>query len=159
MIDVLHRLCRPREFFRDAGRCVKPGGAIVMIEPWVSSWSKFVYGALHHEPFDPKADQWEFPRSGALSGANGALPWIIIERDLETFRREFPEWCLERVVREMPFSYLLSGGMSMRALAPTWAFGPVRTMERLLDPLMRRLAMFARIELRRTSASWITPHT
>jgi len=152
MIDVLHHLSRPREFFREAARCVRPGGAVVMIEPWVTAWSGFVYGSLHHEPFDPTAEKWEFPESGPLSGANGALPWIIFERDLDAFRREFPEWHLAKTARGMPFSYLLSGGMSMRSLAPGWAYGPVRAVERVLKPVMRKLAMFAQIELRRTDA-------
>ncbi|MCA1960637.1 MAG: methyltransferase domain-containing protein [Desulfomonile sp.] len=152
MIDVLHHLSRPREFFRDAARCVGTGGVIVMIEPWVTPWSSLVYTRLHHEPFDPTVEKWESPESGPLSGANGALPWILFERDLETFHCEFPEWRLEKIARGMPFSYLLSGGMSMRSPAPAWAYEPVRALERLLEPLMPRLAMFAQIELRRTNA-------
>jgi SAM-dependent methyltransferase len=154
MIDVLHHLCRPRDFFREAARCVRSGGAVVMIEPWVSVWSEFVYTRLHHEPFDSMADRWEFPPSGALSGANGAIPWMIFERDVTTFRKEFPQWRIERLVPGMPVSYLLSGGMSMRSLAPPWVFRPVRAMERLLEPIMHKLAMFAQIELQRTNAAW-----
>src|SRR4030095_834577 len=47
MTNVLHHLPRPRLFFAEAARCVRPGGVVAMIEPWVSSWSRFVYGRLH----------------------------------------------------------------------------------------------------------------
>src|SRR5262245_19609148 len=49
MIDVLHHLSEPRRFFTEAARCLRQTGAIVMIEPWVTPWSRVVYGRLHHE--------------------------------------------------------------------------------------------------------------
>ncbi len=150
MIDVLHHLPQVRRFFVAAARCVQPGGVVAMIEPWMSSWSRFVYPRLHHEPFDPAAAQWEFPPSGPLSGANGALPWIVFQRDRARFEREFPEWQLQSVAPRMPIRYLLSGGMSLRSLVPGWTFGLWRQVERALWPVMDHLAMFALIVLRRT---------
>jgi SAM-dependent methyltransferase len=149
MVDVLHHIAEPRRFFAEAARCVRPGGAIVMIEPWVTPWSKFVYGTFHHEPFRPDAPQWEFPSTGPLSGANGALPWILFERDRAQFCSEFPSWSIVDVGTLMPLRYLLSGGLSMRSLAPDWTFRWWRALERGLQPWTRRLAMFARITLRR----------
>ena len=55
MTNVLHHLPQPRLFFAEATRCVRPGGVVAMIEPWVSSWSRFVYTRLHHEPLDRKS--------------------------------------------------------------------------------------------------------
>lgn len=91
MIDVLHHIPQPRSFFKEAARCINPNGTIVMIEPWLTKWSNFVYQKFHHEPFLPKVKDWEYISSGPLSGANGAIPWIIFNRDLEIFTREFPE--------------------------------------------------------------------
>lgn len=149
MIDVLHHLSGPRDFFAEAERCLRPGGVIAMVEPWVTSWSRFVYGRFHHEPFLPDASQWESPSDGPLSGANGALPWIIFERDLDTFRAEFPHWRIERLILDMPLSYPISGGISMRQLAPSSLYGLFRGIERLMSPWMKRLAMFAFIVLRK----------
>ena len=56
----------------------------------------------------------------------------------------------ESVRSFMPLRYLLSGGLSMRSLAPGWSFGIWTTFERMLTPWMRHLAMFALIVLRRT---------
>jgi SAM-dependent methyltransferase len=150
MVDVLHHLPRPRCFFAEAARCVRLDGVIVMIEPWVTPWSAAVYRSLHHEPFQPDASTWEFPTTGPLSGANGALPWMMFERDRAQFAHEFPTWEINKIELGMPFRYLLSGGVSMRNIMPSWTYSLWRSLESALQPWMRTLGMFALIELRRT---------
>jgi hypothetical protein len=122
-----------------------------MIEPWVTPWSGFVYSRLHHEPFRPEAEAWEFPSSGPLSGANGALPWIIFERDRLRFEQEFPEWRIRVIKPMMPFRYLVSGGIALRSLMPGQTFGLWCGLERVLRPWSRTLAMFAQIVLERNA--------
>lgn len=147
MTDVLHHLPRSRQFFAEASRCVRPGGMMIMIEPWVTPWSRLVYSRLHHEPFQPQTAAWTFPQQGPLSGANSALPWIIFERDRIRFEREFPLWQIHAIKPFMPFRYLLSGGVSLRSLVPGWSFALWRNLENLLRPWMKSLAMFALIVL------------
>ncbi len=149
MVDVLHHIPQPRRFFAEAARCVRPGGVVAMIEPWVSAWSRVIYRHLHHEPFEPDSAEWEFATSGPLSGANGAMPWIIFERDRKQFEREFPEWRVRSVLPFMPLRYLLSGGVSMRSLQPGWSHGAWRCVEGALSPLRRSLAMFAHVVVER----------
>jgi Methylase involved in ubiquinone/menaquinone biosynthesis len=149
MTNVLHHLPQPRLFFSEASRCVRPGGIIAMIEPWVTPWSRFVYTRLHHEPFQPDARSWELPTTGPLSGANGALPWIIFARDQAQFKQALPQWRIELIKPIMPFRYLLSGGVSLRALSPGWSFGLWRQVENALDSLRNLLSMFAQVRLRR----------
>lgn len=152
MTNVLHHLPEPRRFFAEASRCIRPGGAIVMVEPWVTRWSTLVYTRLHHEPFRPNAPEWEFASSGPLSGANGALPWILFERDRARFEREFPDWVVESVTPMMPFRYLLSGGVSLRSFMPAWSASFWRAIEALVERRGMHMAMFARIVLRRRRA-------
>ena len=118
MVNLLHHVADASRCLDETARCVRPGGAFAAIEPWVSPWSRVVYRRLHHEPFDPGAAGWRLPPGGPLSGANGALPWILFQRDRERFEREHPRWRLERVEPITPFRYLLSGGISMRSLMP-----------------------------------------
>jgi len=148
--DVLHHMPDVTMFLREASRCLRQGGKVLMVEPWVTPWSRFVFGRLHHEPFRPDAPQWQFPESGPLSGANGALPWIIFVRDRAGFAADFPQFTIERISPSLPFRYLLSGGVAMRSLMPGFTEPLWAGVERALSPLMPQLAMFAFISLRRT---------
>ena len=152
MTNVLHHLPRPLRFFAEAARCVRPGGVVAMIEPWVTPWSRQVYTRLHHEPFQPTAQDWELPPGGPLSGANGALPWILFQRDRERFEREAPQWRVRSIAPIMPFRYLVSGGVSLRGLAPAATYPLWRGLERALSPWAGRLAMFAHVILERRPA-------
>jgi SAM-dependent methyltransferase len=149
MTDVLHHLPRVRAFLAEATRCLRPGGRIVMVEPWVTPWSRLIYGHLHHEPFRPDAGAWEFPEGGPLSSANGALPWIVFHRDRSVFEREFPMLRVASVTPHTPFRYLVSGGVSMRPLMPRWATGPWRGAEAAASPAIGWVAMFATIVIER----------
>jgi SAM-dependent methyltransferase len=149
MVDVMHHIPENRAFLREALRCLRPGGKLVMIEPWVSTWSRPIYTRLHHEPFEPDALDWTFPESGPLSGANGALPWIIFERDRKRFEVEFRELEIKRVQPIMPFRYLVSGGVSMRQLMPSATFSLWRKLEAWFCIWPQHWSMFALIELSR----------
>ena len=149
MSDVLHHVPQPRQFFAEAARCVRPGGVLTILEPWLTPWSLFVYRHLHHEPVHPEAFDWGFPSTGPLSSANIALPWIIFERDRDQFENEFPCWKIESIRLLMPFRYLVSGGVSLRRLAPIWSYPLWAGLERLFTPWLDKWAMFAQITLRR----------
>jgi len=152
MVDVFHHIPKPRAFLKEASRCVRTDGKIIMVEPWVSPWSRLVYTYLHHEPFLPDATNWEFPRTGPLSGANGALPWIMFERDRAQFEREFPGWHIVSIKTTMPFRYLVSGGISLKNLAPSWSFGLWKRFEWLFKPWNDKVGMFAEIILARQAS-------
>lgn len=149
LVDVLHHIPDSRAFLAEAQRCLRSGGSVVMIEPWVSTWSRLVYTRLHHEPFDPARGDWTFPGTGPLSGANGALPWIMFERDRRTFESEFPELQVRTVRPFMPFRYLVSGGVSMRQLMPEMTFDLWRRLETTLSNWPHHWPMFALIHLAR----------
>ena len=142
--DVLHHMPDVRRFFADAVRCLRPGGKVLMIEPWVTAWSRFVYARMHHEPFRPDAKDWAFPSTGPLSGANGALPWIVFVRDRRTFESEFPQFSIEQIRPIMSLRYLLSGGVALRSLAPGLSNGLWRRVE---APMDANWGMFAEVSL------------
>ncbi|MFM8392713.1 MAG: class I SAM-dependent methyltransferase, partial [Acidobacteriota bacterium] len=147
MTDVFHHLPDSPRFFAEATRVIKPGGLIVMIEPWNTGWGRLIYQNLHHEPFQPEVMEWKFPPGGPLSTANGALPWIVMERDREEFTQRFPSLKIERITPLMPVSYLISGGVSMRSLVPGWSYPIVRHLEKLF--VESQTGMFALIIINR----------
>ena len=146
MFDALHHIAEPRAFFRETCRCLKKGGKVVMIEPANTTFSRFIYRNFHHETFEPEAD-WAPVRSGPLSRANGAIPWIIFWRDRKLFEMEFPSLKIIRLHNHTPFRYLLSGGLTLRQLVPSFSYPFVKAVEYVLSPLNDLLGMFQTIEL------------
>lgn len=148
MTNVFHHLPDVGRFLAEAARAVRPGGALLMVEPWRTSLSELVYRHLHHEPFDPAAVDWRLPPGGPLTGANGALPWIVLERDRERLEKDFPQWEVESIEPKTFLRYLASGGLAWRCPMPSGTEG----LWRVLDALLLRStgsALFAQIVLRR----------
>ncbi|MBE9069809.1 class I SAM-dependent methyltransferase [Leptolyngbya cf. ectocarpi LEGE 11479] len=146
MIDVLHHIKDSRQFFREMQRCLKPGGKVVMIEPANTPWSSFIYRNFHHEPFNIKGG-WGFEDGGPLSGANMAIPWIVFCRDHHVFAKEFPDFRICSVKYHTPITYLISGGVSMRQILPSYTYPMIQFIEWSLSPVIHLVGMFMTIEL------------
>ena len=97
----------------------------------------------------PLGKRWEFPKGGPLSRANSALPWLVFERDRDMFKREFPEWEIAEIRPQAPFRYMLSGGIAYRSLLPGQFYMACKQVERILQPWIKYMAMFALIILKR----------
>jgi hypothetical protein len=105
-----------------------------------------IYRNFHHEPFNTKGG-WGFNEVGELSGAKMVIPWIIFERDRYLFEQEFPELEIFDISLHTPLSYLLSGGLSVRQLVPSFFYPFILFIERLLAPMNIYLALFTTITL------------
>jgi SAM-dependent methyltransferase len=149
MTNVLHHMPNLVRFFTEASRCLRPGGKILMIEPWVTSWSRLVYTHFHHEPFHPEAPDWSFSLTGPLSSANMAMPWIVFVRDRSRFESEFPELSIAGIRPFLPFRYLVSGGVGLRSLVPGFTRAAWTLLEHILESQMPHLGMFAFVSVRR----------
>jgi SAM-dependent methyltransferase len=146
MIDVLHHIKKPKVFFAEARRCLKSGGKIVMIEPANTLWGRFIYKNFHHEIFDTSAE-WEMDKTGPLSDANGAMAWIIFQRDRKLFESEFENLKIRSISFHTPFRYILSGGLTYRQLVPSFTYGFVNFLEICLHPFSKWLGMFETVVL------------
>ncbi len=146
LLDTFHHIPAAGDFLTEATRCLKPGGRIVMMEPANTLWGNFIYRNFHHEPFEP-GDGWEFDSGGPLSSANGALPWIVFSRDRARFHQEYPQLKIRCFQAHTPIRYLLSGGLSMPQLVPSFTFPFWTGLERLLSPCAPWTGMFYWIEL------------
>jgi SAM-dependent methyltransferase len=130
--NVLHHVSDIARFLTEAERVLKPGGRLIFIEPWVTWLSRMVYRRFHHEPFDPTIG-WDIVGSGPLSGANGALPWIVFDRDRHLFEDRFPQLRLREIRPLMPVSYLLCGGVGRAWNLPAILYRICRRLERPFD--------------------------
>jgi len=149
MLDVLHHLRHPGAFLHEATRCLRPGGVIAMVEPWVSPWARFVWSRLHHEPFDPERTDWRLTASGPLSSANSAIPWMIFERDRQLFQDSHPSLRVKQIRSFMPLAYLASGGVSTCLSLPGWSYAILRAAERIVEDRTSALNCFAAITVER----------
>ena len=150
LLNVLHHMKDCSVFFEEVNRCLKRGGRVIMIEPANTRWGRFVYQNFHHEPFNPGGD-WTAAGSGPLSCANGAIPWIIFYRDRKKFEQKFPALKIKRLQHHTPFRYMISGGVSMKALLPIWAYHVIKGFEMLLTPFNDWLGMFLTIEIEKVN--------
>jgi SAM-dependent methyltransferase len=147
MTDVLHHLPDSKIFFNESNRLLGRGGKIIMIEPWVTIWSRLVFKNLHEEPFIENTRRWEFLTTGPLSGANIALPWIIFERDYDIFKKEFIDLEVKYKKLLMPFSYLFSGGFSKLTFSPGFFYKTLRKIENILNFFSPEFAMFVLLDV------------
>lgn len=131
VMNGFHHFSDPTAAIAEASRLLAPGGRFMAIEPANTSWGRFVYGRLHHEPFDTRAD-WQTTQTGRLSGGNGALPWIVFVRDRDRLAEVAPELGLVSVTTHTPFAYIASGGLAWRQLLPSAAYRPLRAIEAAL---------------------------
>jgi SAM-dependent methyltransferase len=80
MLDVLHHLPKPLDFMYETARVLRPGGRLVMIEPWITALSYLLYRFLHHEQcsFQLEISQPFQEEKNALDG-NAAIPFILLK--------------------------------------------------------------------------------
>ncbi len=146
LLNVLHHIKNPIAFFDEANRCLSEHGKIIMIEPYNSLWSKFIYTNFHHEPFF-ETDSWEIKGDGRLTNSNQALPWMIFFRDRLHFENKFPSLKIKLLKPHNPILYIISGGLSIRQLLPDFMYDVVKVVEMLLSPLSKYTAMFFTVEI------------
>jgi SAM-dependent methyltransferase len=145
MVDVLHHVEFPINFFREAARVLRPGGRIVMVEPAITWGSTLFYRLLHHEPVvtsaDPLASGVPDPKRDPYD-SNQAIPTLIATRDRARFHQRFPDLRIRRVDWFSFASYPMSGGFKPWCLLPAGLAPALLRIERSLEPGIGRLAAF-----------------
>ncbi len=147
MLNVFHHIPDVGAFLGEAERCLVPGGRLFMIDQHSGWLGRFVYRYAHHEPFDPDAKDWRFATTGPLSGANGALAWIVFQRDLEKFEKRYPRLKLESYRPHSPLRYWLAGGLKKWTLTPGGLFSPLSWLDRVLCGLSKGSGTFVDVEI------------
>lgn len=143
MVDVLHHLQNPVFFLKEASRVLRPGGRLIMIEPYPSFFSLFIYKIFHNEPFLFEANLFAKNRHGKKNPweSNQAIPYLLffkLERQLNIVLGN-----KMRVIKKKKMSYLLyplSGGFEHRNLIPNWTIPFFLKLDGFLQPLQSLLA-------------------
>lgn len=151
LLDVFHHLAAPARFLSEAVRVLRPGGRIVMVEPYCSPLSTIAYRRFHQEDLDLSAEPLaeEPGLRDAPMDANIAQPTIAFFRRPEVVRERYPELALVERRRMSHAAYVLSGGYSRAQLVPAVAYRPLTLLERGLAPLAPLLAFRCLVVLER----------
>jgi len=156
-IDCLHHLPHPSTLFAEATRVLRPGGRLVLIEPYISPVSRLAFALAHPEPVDlaadplPDDDRPVFATGGPFA-ANQAIPTLLFFRHRARLAARFPALALRTTRRMSTIAYPLSGGFSQPTWVPAWAAGAVWALERLTSPLAPLMAFRLLVTLERTAA-------
>lgn len=153
--NCFHHLSSPRKFFEELDRVLVVGGGAILIEPYFSPFSSFIHKRLfQEETFDKQAPFWETSYTGAMSNANQALSYVVFIRDVLQFEQSYPTL---KIVHQSRISnylkYLLSGGLNFRQLIPECLHFTLPTIQKILKPLDRWLALHHVIVLKKVDVS------
>jgi len=145
LFDVLHHLAAPARFFGEAARVLRPGGRIVLCEPYISPLSFVVYRLFHEEPVDMRAQP--LAEHGALDkdpfASNQAIPTLLCRKaGQRELAGSFPGLKIVRFERLAGLSYPATGGCSRPPLLPVGLWRVLLALEDRLPAAAYRLIGF-----------------
>lgn len=147
MFNAFHHISDVELFFKEAQRCLVPGGRVFIIDQHPGWFGYPIYKFFHHEYFDPSAIKWSFKSSGPLSNANGALTWIVFKRDRKIFEQKYPYFRIEKYEPHTPLAYWLSGGLKWWSLIPRQFIKAIKRIDSLLIKVSPQFGSFVDVEL------------
>lgn len=145
MVDVLHHLENPSGFFKEAGRILKPGGRIILIEPAITPVSWIFLHLFHPEPIDMRDNPFDEPDVDPARepfDANQAIPTLLFSRYQTEFIRKFPDLSIISLHYLDLFAYPLSGGFRTWCLLPHRCVQGLLGIERNILPVLGPLMAF-----------------
>ena len=143
MIDVLHHLADPIKFLNETYRVLEPGGRIILIEPYMSPFSKIVYKLKHHEPFDLKSDYFndKIDINKDPWDSNQAIATILFFREIKKFNNLFAnKFTFHKKKQISIVLFPGSGGYEYRQFIPNSLIPLFELIEKLLTPFSGLLA-------------------
>jgi SAM-dependent methyltransferase len=115
LTNVLHHLRDPLKFLGAATVKLKPGGQVILVEPYFSLVSYPIYKLLHHERVDFDIDRPALDVvDGPLSSSNQAVPYMLFVSRPGWLSGLSPYYDTEHLQIDFfsSLSYMMTGGIS-----------------------------------------------
>lgn len=136
LFDVLHHLSIPMMFFSEASRVLRPGGRMIIMEPYISPVSLVIYKFFHPEPVLMNCnplDSGMTKSSNRPFDSNQAIPTLIFFRFLKQWEERFPEFVIKTRKRLAFIAYPSTGGFGGKQLLSNRLIILTHSMEKYLD--------------------------
>ena len=146
-ISLINQLGQVEKFFKEAERVLIRNGKLVIVDPYLSWFSRFIYKYLHHYRFNWDSKSWDFAESGRMTGNDVTLSTKLFWRDRDVFIQRFPSLKIESITLHNFIAYYSSGGVSCRNLVPRFLTEAVMLLDKMARPFMRYLACFQSVVL------------
>ncbi len=130
LIDVLHHLDKPLDFFLKSKKILRKNGRIIILEPYISLFGYIVYKYFHHEPLLLNSDI--LGKNSDTTLVNEATATIIFKRQREAFNKRFRKLKIKKIEYFSFLLYPLSGGFSMPSLIPGSWYPVLSKLEKFL---------------------------
>lgn len=137
MVDVLHHLSNPIKFCKEASRVLQKNGRILIIEPFPSPFSLFIYKLFHPEPFIMDVDYFKEKNIEKKDpwDSNQAISYLLFFKHKKKFNKMFKSDF--KILKKHKMSCILypaSGGFENKAMIPDFLIPVFKFLEILLMP-------------------------
>lgn len=163
-LDLLHHLARPRDFFREAARVLRPGDRVVAIEPWITPFSYPIYRWLHQEGCTLGLDPWDPFSIGGVQAQDAKDPFDGDAGVVHALARRVSPRDWHRLGFETPsiqplngFAYLLSLGFKRGCLLSPRAVPFMLGLDRVFQPLATLVGLRALLVWQRRAEQFEWP--
>lgn len=142
IINVLHHFNDPFEFFHQANKALRPGGRILISDPYISYLSFFAWKFLHPESCDMRRPGYDSIKGNPLHEANSATATLLFIKNERQFLDRFSDFMLIKRKYHTIFHYWMAGGYNFPSLIPIKSLKIVTAMEKIFAPFSSILSSF-----------------